>query len=171
MLTMTDRKEMFSDMVSNQTNPFFDCYFRWLDLSVRYGIAVFEASTKAAESFFNFNKPRTEKSIENDIRLSFDATLQESLKEESFAKSLSEYVDAFIHIQTVLGRNEAFRYRAGLITYYNDRLEFLRTTLYRTPSETIRLNSNFTTSLYLIGKKIQNSYTHSGVSYQQVLHT
>ncbi len=153
MLTMTDRKEMFSDMVSNQTNPFFDCYFRWLDLSVRYGIAVFEASTKAAESFFNFNKPRTEKSIENDIRLSFDATLQESLKEESFAKSLSEYVDAFIHIQTVLGRNEAFRYRAGLITYYNDRLEFLRTTLYRTPSETIKLNSNFELLHYISSEK------------------
>jgi polyhydroxyalkanoate synthase subunit PhaC len=153
MLSITNQKEMFSDMVSNQTNPFFDCYFRWLDLSVRYNIAVFEASTKAAESFFNFNKPRTEKSIENDIRLSFDTSLRESLKEESFAKSLSEYVDAFVNLQTVLGRSEAFRYRADFIRDLNNRLEFLRTTLYRTPSETIKLNSNFELLHYISSEK------------------
>jgi len=153
MLAITDQKETFSDMVSNQTNPFFDYYFRWLDLSVRYNIAVFEASTKAAESFFNFNKPRTEKSIENDIRLSFDSSLQESLKEESFANSLAEYVDVFINLQTILGRSEAFRYRASLIADYNNRLEFLRTTLYRTPSEIIKLNNNFDLLHYISSEK------------------
>ena len=153
MLSLTDQSKNLHT-VPDQASPYFDCYFRWFDFSVRYSTAIFEASTKAIQSFFNLaGKPRTEKSIENDIRTSFDTSLQESLKEEGFANSLAEYIDAFVNLQTVLGRNEAFRYRASLIADYNNRLEFLRTTLYRTPSETIKLNNNFELLHYISSEK------------------
>lgn len=144
MLSIAIQKKVYSYPTLNQVNPFFDFYIKLLDCNARYNIAIYEAMSSAIQSFFNLDdKPRTEKSIENDIRLSFDASLSKSLKNEIFAENLAEYIDAFVNLQDILGRSEGWRNITKFSRYWNNRLEVLRTTLYRTPSETIKISNNF----------------------------
>lgn len=133
-----------SNTVNGFSNPFLDMCLGWVDFSVKYQTAVYNATLKATESFFNVGqKPRTEKSIENDIRMSFDTSLQQSLKDDIFVSSLIKAIDAFVNLQGMLLTMNNFTYGTNLISYWNNKLEFLRTTLYRTPSEIIKTSDNF----------------------------
>lgn len=134
-----------SDVMDGISNPFLTGYLSWLDFSLKYQTAIYHATLKATESFFNMgDKPRTEKSIENDIRMSFDTNLQQSLKEERFVASLTQYIDAFVNLQGMLKKvMDTFANKNNLILYWNNKLESLRTTLGRTPSEIIKTTGNF----------------------------
>ncbi|HYL65516.1 MAG TPA: alpha/beta fold hydrolase, partial [Candidatus Limnocylindrales bacterium] len=61
--------------------------------------------------------------------------------------------DGFLDLQSTLGRNEMLKSRTDFIAYWNNKLEFLRTTLFRTPSEIIKLNNNFELLHYKSNKK------------------
>ena len=121
--------------------PFYDYWYKWHDFSSRYYSAFSIASAKATETFFDVQDAPVQK-IQNTIRSSFDSSLRDSLNEDSFASSLARLVDANVQFAE-LGYNILYENFSDLLSIRSRLFEPIRDTVFRTPSEEIKMKGRF----------------------------
>jgi hypothetical protein len=61
-----------------ESNPYYDYAFKWINFAMKYNSALLDASSKAFETFLSARKG-TAQNIEKTIRSSFDTTLRDDL--------------------------------------------------------------------------------------------
>ena len=122
-------------------NPYYECWYRWYDFSLKYNAAFFTAAAKSVETFFNtYNMPRQK--IQNAMRASFDSSLREGLNQESFASSLADLVDVNVQLAE-FGYSTLYRSFSDLFSARSRLFEPIRDTVFRTSSEKIKMKGRF----------------------------
>jgi hypothetical protein len=69
-----------------ESNPYYDYAFKWIDFAIKYNSALLDASYKAFETFLSARQG-TAQNIEKTIRSSFDTTLRDDLNDNAMASS------------------------------------------------------------------------------------
>lgn len=133
-------------------NPYFDYVFKWFDFTLKYNSTLFDAGSKALDTFFS-SREGTAQNIEKTIRSSFDSTLRDDLNDDTLASSMSDYVDSWIKICGLFGYNQFTANFYDFISYANQMLEPLRDNINRTPSDIINCSK---TSCYTAGLSDDN---------------
>jgi class III poly(R)-hydroxyalkanoic acid synthase PhaC subunit len=128
-------------------SPYLDYYAKWLDFALKYNSALFDAGSKALDTFFS-SREGTAQNIEKTIRSSFDSTLRDDLNDDALASSMSDYVDSWIKLCGLFGYNQFTTNFYDFISYANQMLEPLRDNINRTPSDIINCS---TTACYTTG--------------------
>jgi len=148
LLSLTTQTSVFNDTVEQASNPYYDYIFNWFDFALKYNSALFDASTKALETFLSAREG-TAQNIEKTIRSSFDSTLRDDLNDDALASSISDYVDSWVKLCGLFGYNQLTANFYDFISYANRMLEPLRDNINRTPSDIINCSKTScdTTSL------------------------
>jgi class III poly(R)-hydroxyalkanoic acid synthase PhaC subunit len=121
--------------------PYCDYWYRWYDFALKYNSAFFNAAASSVKTFFDVRDAPIQK-IHNAIRASFDSTLREDLMEDSFTSSLANLMDANVQFAK-LGYNISYRNYSDLFSSISKLFEPLRDTIFRTPSEEIKMKGRF----------------------------
>lgn len=132
---------VFDKKTKSISNRYYNYWYRWYDFSLKYNTAFFNAAIKSIEIFFNVRDAPIQK-IQNAMRASFDSALREGLNEESFASSLADLVDANVKIAE-FGFNTLYKSISDLFSTRSRLFEPIRDTVFRTPSEKIRMKGRF----------------------------
>lgn len=125
-----------------ESNPYYDYVFKWLDFAIKYNSAFLDASSKAFEIFLSARKG-TAQNIEKTIRSSFDTTLRDDLNDDPLASSMADYVDSWAKLCGLFGYKQITANFYDLFSYANRILEPLRDNINRTPSEVIDTKGRF----------------------------
>ncbi len=128
-------------MEENISNSIYDYWYRWYDFALKYNSAFFNATAKSSETFFNTKDAPMQK-IQNAMRAMFDSTLRDLLDEESFASSLACLVDANVKFAET-GYNILYRNFSDAFSARSRLFEPIRDTVFRTPSEEIKMKGRF----------------------------
>ena len=76
-----------------ESNPYYDYAFKWINFAIKYNSALLDASSKAFETFLSARKG-TAQNIEKTIKSSFDTTLRDNLNDDALASSMADYIDS-----------------------------------------------------------------------------
>ena len=125
-----------------ESNPYFDYAFKWIDFATKYNSALLDASSKAFETFLSARKG-TAQNIEKTIRSSFDTTLRDDLNDDALASSMADYVDSWAKLCDLFGYKQITANFYDFFSYANIILEPLRDNINRTPSEAIDTKGRF----------------------------
>lgn len=125
-----------------ESNPYYDYVFKWLDFAIKYNSAFLDASSKAFETFLSTRKG-TAQNIEKTIRTSFDTTLRDDLNDNTLASSMTDYVDSWANLSNLFGYKQITANFYDFFSYANRILEPLRDNINRTPSEVIDTKGRF----------------------------
>jgi polyhydroxyalkanoate synthase subunit PhaC len=125
-----------------ESNPYYDYAFKWIDFAIKYNSALLDASSKAFETFLS-TRQGTAQNIEKTIRSSFDTTLRDDLNDNALASSMADYVDSWAKLRDLLGYKQFTANFYDFISYANRMVEPLRDNINRTPSEVIRMKGRF----------------------------
>jgi polyhydroxyalkanoate synthase subunit PhaC len=125
-----------NDTTKQASDSYYDYFFNWFDFALKYNSALFDAGSKALNTFFS-SREGTAQSIEKTIRSSFDSTLRDDLNDDALASSMSDYVDSGIKLCGLFGYNQLTANFYDFISYANIMLEPLRDNINRTPSDII----------------------------------
>ena len=117
-------------------NPYYDYIVKGWDFAIKYNSAFIDASSKALETFLSTRKG-TAQNIEKTIRSSFDKTLRDDLNKNTFASSITNYVEAWAKLCELFGYGQFTANFNDLFSRTNVMLEPLRDNINRTPSEVI----------------------------------
>lgn len=125
-----------------------------MSFAVKYAGTVFQAALVANEAFFSLtNKPVKAKKIANEVRAAFDSTMREGLNDDSFADSLSRYVESASKVTKTTGFGQLYRYYMDVFSFWANMMEPIRNGLYRTPAETIQMEGRFNLLHYIDADK------------------
>jgi polyhydroxyalkanoate synthase len=117
-------------------SPYLDYCANWFDFALKYNSALFDAGSKALDTFFS-SREGTAQNIEKTIRSSFDSTLRDDLNDDTLASSMSDYVNSWIKLCGLFGCNQFTANFYDFLSYANQILEPLRDNINRTPSDII----------------------------------
>jgi len=129
----------------NTNNPLFiytNFAVKSFDFQSRYSLILFNSWLRAIESTNNLQES-TGKKIQDNIRTTFDAELRSNLEQKEFSKSLSALVGSFAEFALVGHHDKLYRHLETMIRNYDNRIEPIRDTINRTPSEIIPTNAKF----------------------------
>jgi poly[(R)-3-hydroxyalkanoate] polymerase subunit PhaC len=140
ILSLTLQKTTFNK--TEESNPYYDYAFNWIDFAIKYNSALFDASSNAFETFLSTRKG-TSQDIEKTIRSSFDTTIRDELNDEAFVSSIAAYVDSWAKLCDLFGYGQFMANVNDIFSYANRTLEPLRDSINRTPSEVIKMKGRF----------------------------
>ncbi len=135
------KTKTINEKTKNIPNLWYQYWYSWYDFALKYNSAFFNATTKSVSTFFDVRDAPMQK-ISNAMRASFDSALRDGLNEESFASSLAALVDENIKFSDN-GYNMLYRNLSDLFSTKSRMFEPVRDTLFRTPSEEIRMGGRF----------------------------
>ena len=125
-----------------ESNPYYNYAFKWFDFTLKYNAALFEATAVAFESFLSVRGDPVKK-IQNTISSSFDSTLDGLLNENNVTSSMTDYIDSWLELISLIDYKELTRNFHNFLSYTNQMLEPLRDSVNRTPSEIIKMKGRF----------------------------
>jgi hypothetical protein len=125
-----------------ESNPYYDYAFKWINFAMKYNSALLDASSKAFETFLSARKG-TAQNIEKTIRSSFDTTLRDDLNDDALASSMTDYIDSWTKLCDLFGYKQITAKFYDLFSYASRMLEPLRDNINRTPSEVIEMKGRF----------------------------
>ena len=112
------------------------------NFQVRYNAALFHSWSRSIESILKLNEP-TGKTIQKELRKTFDDELRGILTDKDFSKSLSHLISASTEIATMFQHDKAYRNYEKSIHSYDDMVESFRDYVNRTHSEIISMPGEF----------------------------
>lgn len=127
--------------VANSLDQMSEYLYKWYHFALEYNSALGVAAEKSVETFFNSRDAPVQK-IQNAMRASFDTTLRQELNEEAFASSLANLVDANVGFSW-LGYADFYKNFSDRLASRSRMFEPVRDTLFRTPSEVIKMKGRF----------------------------
>ncbi len=133
---------IFNNTTKQASNPYYDYVLNWFDFVLKYNSALFDASSKAFETFLSAMEG-TAQNIEKTIRSSFDSTLRDNLNDDALASSMVDFVDSWARLAGFSGYSQITSNFYDLFSYANRMLEPLRDNINRTPSEVIEMWGRF----------------------------
>jgi len=125
-----------------ESNPYYDCAFKWFDFTSKYNSVLFEAAANAFETFLS-TREGTAHDMEKTIRSSFDTTLRDNLNDDALSSSMTDYIDSWLNLLSLSDYKEFTKNFHNFLSYANQMLEPLRDSINRTPSEVIEMKGRF----------------------------
>ncbi len=142
MLALEPQISKLNDKTRITRGQFVDFGYRWFEFALRYNTALFEATSKSAESFFNIYNAPVQK-IQNAMRASFDSALRSCLNDENFVSAIANFVDAGSRLADSTGYNKIRNIFNDFYLHWNRLLEPFRDSINRSPSEVIKMEGRF----------------------------
>jgi len=133
---------IFNNTTKQASNPYYDYVLNWSDFVLKYNSALFDASSKAFETFLSAREG-TAQNIEKTIRSSFDTTLRDNLNDDALSSSMADYIDSWLKLVSLSDYKEFTKNFYDFLSYANKMLEPLRDSINRTPSEVIEMKGRF----------------------------
>ncbi len=131
-----------NDTTKQASDSYYDYVFNWFDFALKYSSALFDAGSKALDTFFS-SREGTAQNIEKNIRSSFDFTLRDDLNDDALASSMSDYVNSWIKLCGLFGYGQLTTNFYDFISCANRMLEPLRDNINRTPSDIMEMEGGF----------------------------
>jgi len=152
-------KNNLEQQISNTSTIHYDYFYRWLDFTLRYNNALFEATLESYKSFLDSDwRTGESKKILKKMRTTFDSKLRRRLCEEDIASSIANFVDAWLNVVKFTGYEKYHRNYANILSTWSSLFTSFRN-MDRTQSELVRVKGKFNLHHYksIDGKKRYNT--------------
>ncbi len=140
-LVLVPQTIQFSKSVEDVSSSYYDYWYSLFSFVSKYNSALFDAAVKSFKFFLNTEG--TAQKIENNIRMAFDNSLRDNLKEESLVSSMVEFVESWLKLVNLSDHRQFTSNVYNLLSYGNRFLEPLRDNINRTSSELVEMEGGF----------------------------
>jgi polyhydroxyalkanoate synthase subunit PhaC len=141
--------------VDDISKGYLDFYSKWFIFISKYNFALYQAASKSLESSFGL-KYMSYSKIQNSARRAFDSTLRMYLKEDNFATTIADVMDAGVKIADLTGFAKIRNLFADFFLSGSRLLEPVRDSVSRTPSKVITMKGRFDLLHYKSPYKIKH---------------
>ena len=123
---------------------YYDYTSKWYDFSVKYARAIANATTESIKSFeHSKNRSIYSKQTQNQMRKTFDSSLQEQIKKEDFTSSVSDYLIASLSFAEYFGIKKGYQHFMDFFSAWNKPIETIRDDVNRSAVEVIKMDEGF----------------------------